>query len=287
VTAVTSPERDHHKPKTTLFMEEKLRKVARGATRRIATHRGASVGMWNGVGYPKSGTVWLCKQLGTSLGLPVPLDYQMPIMMQSVIHSHWMYDERFGPSVYIRRDGRDVVASMYFHWTRGLRMKRDPKYAARLQEIFDGLYGKKFDPEDAVGNMPKYIEYQMTVAPTTHGVTWQQHIRDWWEKPQVGHVSYENLLSDPVPELAQAIEKASGKEADRRLIEIAVQRHAFASETGRKAGQENRDSFLRKGIAGDWVEHFSREAGEVFDQFAGQDLIDFGYATDREWWKQL
>lgn len=287
MTAVTEQEHDHIKPKATLFVEEKLRRVARGATRQIVTRRGAELGMWNGAGYPKSGTVWLCKQLGSALGLPAPIDYQLPIMMQSVIHSHWMYDERFGPSVYIRRDGRDVVVSMYFHWMRGLVLKRDPKYSAALAEIFHKLYGPSFDPDDAVGNMPKFIEYQMTVAPTTRGVTWQDHIRAWWDQPNVGHVSYENLLVDGVNELSQAIEKAQGTPVDRRLVELAVERHAFKTETGRAAGEEHRGSFLRKGIAGDWVEHFSREAGEVFDQFAGQDLVDFGYEADRTWWHQL
>jgi hypothetical protein len=176
---------------------------------------------------------------------------------------------------------------MYFHWMRGLVLKRDPKYSAALAEIFRKLYGPSFDPDDAVGNMPKFIEYQMTVAPTTRGVTWQDHIRAWWDQPNVGHVSYENLLVDGVNELSQAIEKAQGKPVDCRLVELAVERHAFKTETGRAAGEEHRGSFLRKGIAGDWVEHFSREAGEVFDQFAGQDLVDFGYESDRTWWHQL
>ena len=280
-------ERDHHKPKSTLFVEEKLRRVARGATRQIATRRGRDLNMWIGCGYPKSGTVWLCKQMGTALGLPVPMDYQMPIMMASVVHAHWRYDERYGPSMYIRRDGRDVVVSMYFHWARGVRMKRDPRYARRLAEIFDQLYGPTFDPDDARGNLPKFIEYQMTVAPTMHGITWQESVRDWWDRPRVGHVTYEGLLIDPVEELSRAFKDASGAEPTREAIELAVRRHAFSSETGRKAGEENRDSFLRKGMAGDWQQHFTREAGEAFDSYAGADLVDFGYESDRDWFRAL
>lgn len=280
-------ERDHHKPKSTLFLEEKLRRVAQGATHQIVLRRGRSLNMWVGCGYPKSGTVWLCKQMSTALGVPFPVDYQLPIMMSSVVHAHWTYDERLPPSMYIRRDGRDVTVSMYFHWTRGLRMKRDPRYSRALADIFHRLYGPSFDPADARGNMAKFVEYQMTEAPTTHGVTWQQHIRDWWERPAVGHVSYEGLLADPVEELSRGLAQASGEEPDRELVELAVRRHRFTNEAGRKAGAENRGSFMRKGVAGDWREHFTPEAGEVFDAYAGADLIEFGYETGRDWYRDL
>lgn len=243
--------------------------------------------MWVGCGYPKSGTVWMCKMMGTTLGLPVPLDYQMPIMMPAVIHAHWRYDDRMPPAVYIRRDGRDVVVSMYFFWIRLLKMKRTPQVHRNLRRFFNDLYGPSFDPDDVQGNLPRYIEYQMTAAPTTHGITWQQHIRDWWDRPRVGHVTYERLLQDPATELTQALTIASGHAPDPDAVRLAVARHSFAHESGRKPGHEDRADFLRKGVAGDWREHFTREAGEAFDAYAGADLIDFGYESDRDWFSKL
>lgn len=280
-------EQGHPKSAATLFVEEKLRRFSRGATRQIVTRRGRELDMWIGCGYPKSGTVWLCKQMSTALGVPFPVEYQMPIMMSSVVHSHWTYDDRFPPAVYIRRDGRDVVVSMYFHWTRGLRINREPRYVRALREIFDRLYGPSFDPDDVRGNMPKFIDYQMTVAPTTHGITWQDHIRDWWDRPHVGHVSYEGLLSDPVDTLYDALAAAAGEEPDREVVELAVRRHQFKRETGRAPGEENLGSFNRKGVAGDWRSHFTAEAGEVFDSYAGADLVEFGYETGRDWYRDL
>jgi len=35
--------------------------------------------------------------------------------------------------------------------------------------------------------------------------------------------------------------------------------------------------------AGDGRHHFTRDAAEVFDHYAGQTLIDFGYECDRSW----
>jgi hypothetical protein len=67
------------------------------------------------------------------------------------------------------------------------------------------------------------------------------------------------------------------------MVELAVRRHDFSRSAGRQAGQEDRGSFRRKGASGDWRNHFTREAGEVFDSYAGDALIDFGYETDRSW----
>lgn len=278
---------DDQKSRSTLLVEEKLRRLSTGATHQVVLRRGTSLGMWVGCGYPKSGTSWLCSLMGTALGIPFPKDSQMPLMMSAVVHAHWNYDRRLPPSVYIRRDGRDVMVSLYFFWTRALRMSKSPRFRRGLSEIFHELYGPAFDPEDVGDNLPKFIEYQMTVAPTTHGVTWQQHLVDWWERPNVGHVSYEALLTNPAPELARALLDASGVRPDDEAVELATRRHAFKRDAGRKAGEENRGSFLRKGVSGDWRNHFPREAGEAFDSFAGAELVQFGYADDRDWYRDL
>ena len=48
----------------------------------------------------------------------------------------------------------------------------------------------------------------------------------------------------------------------------------------RNPGEENKHSFLRKGVAGDWKNHFSKEARQVFNKFAGRELIKLGYEVD-------
>ncbi|MBW8751470.1 MAG: sulfotransferase domain-containing protein [Propionibacteriales bacterium] len=278
---------DDERSRATLWMEEKLRRFSAATTHRILLRRGREIGMWVGCGFPKSGTNWLCELMGTSLGLPVPVDYQLPLMMKAVVHSHYMYDERMPPAIYIRRDGRDVMTSFYFYWTRATQMNKNPKFARGISEIFDNLYGAGFDPADVQGNLPKFIEYQMTVAPTTHGVSWQQHVRDWWGRPGVGHVSYEGLLEDAAGSMLTALTEASGEEPDHELVELAVRRHDFSKTAGRTSGEEDRRAFRRKGAAGDWRAHFTREAGEVFDSFAGDELVEFGYEADRTWFDAL
>jgi hypothetical protein len=179
------------------------------------------------------------------------------------------------------------MTSFYFYWTRAIQMNKNPKFARGIREIFDKLYGPTFDPADVRGNLPRFVEFQMTVAPTTMGVPWHVHVRDWWGRPDVGHVSYEGLLEDATGEMFRALTQASGVEPDPELVELAVRRHDFSKTAGRSSGQEDRAAFRRKGASGDWRAHFTREAGEVFDSFAGDELIEFGYATDRSWFKDL
>ena len=39
----------------------------------------------------------------------------------------------------------------------------------------------------------------------------------------------------------------------------------------------------RKGVAGDWRNHFTPEAAHVFDSIAGELLVESGYEPDRSW----
>ena len=273
--------------KATLLAEQQLRRVAARSTQEIARRRGRHLGMYLGVGYPKSGTVWLCQLLGSHLGIPYPRDYQMPIMMSAVVHAHWAWDERYPPAVYVCRDGRDVMVSLYFYSVRAMRMAKNPTRARRLTEVFTKLYGPRFDPEDVRGNLPRFVEHEMTVTHATHGVTWPEHVADWWDRPNVVSTTYEALLADTASELHRVVGDLLGHEPDPALAELAARRHEFGRASGREAGREDRTSFLRKGVAGDWVNHFSRETAEVFDTHAGEALVRYGYAEDRSWWQDL
>jgi hypothetical protein len=62
-----------------------------------------------------------------------------------------------------------------------------------------------------------------------------------------------------------------------------VDEFSFERQAGRPSGQEDRTSFLRKGVVGDWRNQFSQEAREVFDRYAGEELILLGYEKDRQW----
>ncbi|WP_081416371.1 sulfotransferase domain-containing protein [Arthrobacter castelli] len=267
-------------------ISEQMRRVAARSTREIMRRRGTDLGMYMGCGFPKSGTVWLCQLLGTALGVPYPREYRSPIAMASVIHTHWRYDAKYPATAYIRRDGRDVMLSLYFYYVRALDHPGKPSRARNLREMFEHMYGPGFDATAVRENLPKFIETQMRSPRGSEGLAWHQHVSDWWQRPGVAHVSYEELLADPVPAVMRLTNELTGS-ADDNIARLAAERWSFATAAQRKPGQEDRSSFMRKGVAGDWSNYFSREAGEVFDSFAGAELVEFGYASDRDWYLNL
>ena len=70
---------------------------------------------------------------------------------------------------------------------------------------------------------------------------------------------------------------------DIRRVKEIVKKYYFKNLTGRSPGQENKKSFIRKGIAGDWKNCFNREAKEVFNHYAGETLIKLGYEKESSW----
>lgn len=70
----------------------------------------------------------------------------------------------------------------------------------------------------------------------------------------------------------------------RREIERIVDRYRFSKLTGgRKPGEENRDSHLRKGKPGDWENHFTDEHVRAFKNRYNELLVELGYETDTDW----
>ena len=263
--------------------EEQLRRLAAASTRQVALRWGSALPMWVGCGYPKSGTVWLCQLMGAYLGVPYPREYKMPVVMPSVVHAHWSYDHRLPTTAYIRRDGRDVMVSLYFYYVRALQMNKSPRRVQQLSKLFDRIFGPGFDPHDVRANLPRFIENELQNPRAAHGQAWHAHVADWWDRPRVHHTTYEALLADTEAELGRLMTEMTGEPANSSHVASAVERYAFRAQTGRAAGEEDRSSFLRKGKAGEWRLHFSREAGEIFDAITGPTLVDLGYEEDRSW----
>ena len=267
--------------------DEQLRRVAARATHQIVLRRGLDLGVWVGCGYPKSGTVWLCQLMSSYLDKPYPRDYRAPIMMSSVVHAHWRWDPRLPPTLYVTRDGRDVMVSLYFHQVRMFANDSNPRRTRELRETFRRLYGPDHDPSDIRAALPKFIEFEMTERDTLRGWNWAEHIRHWAGRDRVAYVRYEDLLADTATELHRAMVELNAPQQDARLAEIATERYEFSLSSGRTDGAEDPSSFLRKGIAGDWKQHFTREAAEVFEHHAGDVLLEREYVSSRDWYKEL
>ena len=185
--------------------EEQLRRGSSRATEQIARHLGHHFPMWIGCGFPKSGTVWLCKLMSGYLGVPYPQNYALPIAMRAVVHAHWDYHPGLPATGYIHRDGRDVLVSLYHHQMKMVRDARHPRAAAKLRRRFERLWGPGFEPADVAGNMARFIEAEFA-EPSFMKRTWADHVDDWLGTPhrQVHAVGYEQLKADPIGAMTAA-----------------------------------------------------------------------------------
>ena len=230
------------------------------------------------LGYPKTGTNWVCKMLSAYLGIPVHEFWasSWPQFSPAVVHMHRFlpFDGPRRRTLYVLRDGRDIVVSDYHH-----RM-RDREADPALAEELNRYLGAGFDPEEVSANLPGFIRYLIDrrVASTDY----VSHVGEAFAHPYV-RVRYEDLLRDAPHALGGALTALLEEPPDEDRLHRAIDAESFAAVTGRASGTEDRSAFVRKGVAGDWRTVLTREAAECYDAYAGETLILAGYEPDHSW----
>ncbi len=219
--------------------------------------------------YPKSGVTWLmhlvCDLLEgvhqDSDAMP-PLSYDHPVTSDWVIRkTHYSYWSAAIPHVkgkvvvLTQRDPRDIVVSaMYYRGTTDLD-------AAIAQLIHSN-----------------YVDY----------------LESWLKPPEKLRVEkliitrYERLHSQPYTELKTIVSRLLpisllAKPTDERIQE-AIERQSFENMVKQLGGDRH---FMRKGIVGDWKNHFRREQAKYFNIHFGEFMLSQGYVDNLDWWKDV
>lgn len=178
----------------------------------------------------------------------------------------------------IVRDGRDVaVSDVFMILAKGL----GSHFPAENHEHIDRA--RVFHVERRGERVPLFNEWLL-----------RRSAREWAEAVAGSAVAkrlfgeryicfrYEDLLADP-RQVILAI-RMLGLDASEEVVARCVAAGSFAALSGgRTAGQSDPSSFFRKGVAGDWRNHFTDADRQVFKQVAGETLIALGYAADDQW----
>ena len=69
-------------------------------------------------------------------------------------------------------------------------------------------------------------------------------------------------------------------ESDLRKL---LKRYSFEALSGRKRGEVDHKSHYRKGVVGDWRNHFSELHRKAFKESTGTLLVDLGYESNSNW----
>jgi len=103
-----------------------------------------------------------------------------------------------------------------------------------------------------------------------------------WQTGEVLLVKYEDLVVDEQKGFLRIAEHCELDVPAAALHEIVLH-NSFTSISGRKPGEEDVTSHYRKGVIGDWKNHFTDRIKTEFKEQFGQLLITTGYEKDLNW----
>ena len=180
--------------------------------------------------------------------------------------------------VHIIRDGRDTAVSTAYHaWNFGKtrsddqaeKRKASRKNPREMRDVGESIF----------------VRDQLRKMAAQWGARVGRTVEDGPALLGEGYaeVRYENLLERPEKEVRRLLEFL-GAEASEKTVKTCVSSASFEKlSKGRKRGQEDPDSFFRKGVAGDWRDVFTEEDKRCFKEEAGDLLIKLGYEKDDSW----
>lgn len=237
-------------------------------------------------GTPRTGTTWVTSLIASIPGYQKAGNFRGNIENYhdsspgDVIHGHDVATEELQAIlrqkgvmvVTTLRDPRDQCISRMFH------VRRDTSHS----------WHKRLGDLNEVDALLECIEGRNSFPSVSQlmkiSTTWLEGGYD------VQIIRYEGLKANPVREFRKIADYLRIPLSDR-LIKQIVRRNRFERlsvggkfwRTGRAEGNENANSHFRKGIVGDWQNHFQDMHKERFKAAAGQLLIDLGYETDLNW----
>jgi hypothetical protein len=233
--------------------------------------------------YPKSGGSWFAEMLCDCLdSYSFRRNKGLRSMRHNILHGHYNYDSNYKNYIMVIRDGRDVMVSAYYHFLFS-NSRNHGKMHQKIRKELDIN-----DVENIRKNLPAFIEY---MCRDKSGLI--RHL-NWNGLPEMilkgGQnmcvIKYENLLIQPEQELERTLSFLKQR-ANNSSIQRAIRKNSFTSLTNRNPGEQDIESFVRKGIAGDWKNHFTEEAVMVFKKYCGDALIDLGYERCDKWSSQI
>lgn len=232
--------------------------------------------------FAKSGSTWLANMLA---GLP---GFRMLYPAEWRIEESDLYER-----IFTSEFRHKLVVFKHHTWATPANVDLLSKYANRYiitmrdprDMIISSFYYIKNHPEHwqhdflsrnnvSIGD---YIDYYLDSD------AFLKYIIDWlllWETNRDPArsilIKYEDLVYDTFSELKRCLDFLGFHIHNDKIRDI-VDRHSFLKQAGRPRGTEDRKSFLRRGISGEWKEVFTRDQKVKFSTLADDFMRQLGY----------
>ncbi len=170
---------------------------------------------------------------------------------------------------HVVRDPRDVIISGYFSHLSSHPVEHWP----RLK--FYRRYLRTLSKEEGL-----MLEIEFSSSFLHHMLSWD------YDTPQILQLRFEDLLRgqcDRFIEIFRFLGLVPDKISEQSVCEI-VERCSFEKLSGgRKAGTEDVSHHYRRGVPGDWRNHFTGRHIEYFKKLYNPVLMKLGYETGEDW----
>lgn len=159
---------------------------------------------------------------------------------------------------FVTRDPRDLVVSWYFS-----------------QRFSHGLMGDIGNVRGVLGDLPQPegLSYAIRHLDEFGLFAAQRSWLDAADDPDVIVVRFEDLIGDDSFEAYRRIFDHCRLQVDDETLAAVLKRYSFERLSGRSRGSEDVYTHFRKGVAGDWLNHFDDEVMATFREVTG-DLVE-------------
>ena len=184
--------------------------------------------------------------------------------------------------VHVVRDGRDVAVSLMHHfWNLSKDIHEGGIYDLKPEELAKRDAYRE-DPEAFLDDGESiFVEERLRQMATRWNRRTSKAAREGAELfgDNFLQLRYEDLLLRP-EQVMQPVFELLGAQANEDVVSRCVQKNSFERAAGRSRGAEESESFFRKGVAGDWRNLFTKSDRDLYEQIAGQTLVEMGYSLD-------
>ena len=229
------------------------------------------------VEFPKCGGSWVRRLIQTYVGGRPYLQDRI-VGKNTVIQIHRLYRSWYHRPIVVVRDVRDMYVSSYYHENFFKKRATSPLVARYFRHDPDRPKQEDFGA---------YLEAKL-LHVTDPGFHFRQFLDSWLDRPGICLVRYEDCLLDTAAQLGKIVTHL-GHDFDTERIDQAVHQNSFQNRTkattgkAREPGEADPSQFLRKGVSGDWKNHFNERSCQMIDEHEGTSLRRLGYEVDSSW----
>ncbi|XP_051888797.1 sulfotransferase 2B1-like [Pristis pectinata] len=246
------------------------------------------------VTYPKSGTTWMQEILpliysNGDLTPVLTIQNWQRVPWLEHIHSRVLLEERPSPRLITTHFQAHMFPKTFFKSkAKVIYMGRNPRDALVSSFHYHGIASFLEDP----GTFDEFIE-KFLEGRVMYG-SWFDHIKSWWpakDQDNFLFLTYEEMLQDTRSTLVK-LGEFLGKQLSDDVIETIANQSKFNNMKQNNMSNysfvpteminQKETSFFRKGIAGDWKNHFTPAQTERFNSVYAQKMkgLNFPYYKD-------